>query len=313
MAGGRMGWRLAGRPAPTLPERVGGLAGLRVLRMPGSGRVLVLAGTVDRIRQAQADPRSLRPVRGVAVVVAVWRAPWRGWSGGVGPVGHLTGQRVSLPRRGRGTASVHLRLARAAPLRDVLEAALGALAPNRPLPAPASADLTAVGGLPAYLPAGPGVTVPAGELPTSTDIRAHDVLLDPAAADAGPVGSTGGGSSPGEPAQTPYAVALPAGRHAVTVGGRPAVLVDARRINPYGRREDSYLPDAPRARLEFGGAGRDRRWGFGGRGGSTFRPSPVRVWKPRTWRRCGRWAWWSAARSRTVTRWGRRRCWRRWR
>ncbi|MEO3927250.1 glycosyltransferase family 2 protein [Micromonosporaceae bacterium B7E4] len=236
-------WRLVGAPRPNRAERLGRLVGLRVLRIPGVPRVLVVAGSTDRLRDLLVQPVSLRPTRRAVVVVAYWRAPRRGWSSGIGPLDHLRRHRVALPGRGRGTAVVSVRLSRPAQLREVLRAALGALTPGRPLPAPAGPSLTSHRTLPAYLPA--GGTVLLGELVGSPDIRAHDVLLRAP-------GGTGVG--PGAP---PYAVGWPTTRHGIEAPDTPpAVLVDALRINPRGRRPDCYRPDAPRVRLDFTPAGR---------------------------------------------------------
>ncbi|MGX7673379.1 glycosyltransferase [Plantactinospora sp. DSM 117369] len=236
-------WRLVGVPRPGRAERLGRLVGLRVLRIPGLPRVWVVAGSTDRLRDLLAQPVSLHLTRRAVVVVAYWRAPRRGWSSGIGPLDHLRRHRVALPGRGRGTAVVSVRLSRPAQLREVLRAALDALAPGRPLPAPAEPSLTSHGTLPAYLPA--GGTVLLGELVGSPDIRAYDVLLRAP-------GGTGVGS--GTP---PYAVGWQTTRHGIEAPDTPpAVLVDALRINPRGRRPDCYQPDAPRVRLDFTPAAR---------------------------------------------------------
>jgi hypothetical protein len=248
-------WRLTGAPPPTRAERLGRLVGLRVLRFLGTRRVLVVAGTADRLRDLLAAPSALLPTRHATIVVAYWRAPRRGWSHGVGPLDHLCRHRVALPARGRGVASIAVRLSRPVALRDILRAVLPVLGPDRPLPAPATANLTARDTLPGYLPAEAGVT--RGGLPVNPEIRAHDVVVwagdgtagpDPAPRDAG--------------AAAAYAVRWGTGRHGPrTAVGRVTVLVDARRINPRGRRAAAYEPNAPRVRLEVapaGGPGRSR-------------------------------------------------------
>ncbi|AVT28866.1 hypothetical protein C6361_04440 [Plantactinospora sp. BC1] len=241
-------WRLVGAPRPGRAERLGRLVGLRVLRIPGLRRVLVVAGSTDRLRDLLARPASLHPTRRAIVVVAYWRAPRRGWSSGIGPLEHLRRHRVALPGRGRGTALVTVRLSRPAQLREVLRAALPALAPERPLPAPAGPNLTSQATLPAYLPV--GGTVLLGELVDNPDIRSYDVLL------------RGAGSGDEGAGVLPYAVRWQASRHGLQApGAAPAVLVDARRINPRGRRPDCYQPDAPRVRLDF--AAQTRRPGPG--------------------------------------------------
>ncbi|MEE6259743.1 glycosyltransferase family 2 protein [Plantactinospora sonchi] len=284
-------WRLVDAPPPTRAERLGRWVGLRVLRIPGRGRLLVVAGSVDRLRDLLTMPVSITPTRRTTVLVAYWRAPWRGWAHGIGPLDHLRRHRVTLPRGGRGPASVAVRLSRPARLRDVVRAALAALTPDRPLPAPASAELTCWDTLPGYLPAGPVAVLTGPRLPAGTEIRAHDLVLwagdradsahrvDPVAEPPGkasrtadPVADTPGPAS--RPADSPpgagspssgdvepaYAVGWHAGRHGLrTDAGPVAVLVDARRVNPRGRRADSYRPDAPRIRLDFVSDPRGRR------------------------------------------------------
>lgn len=251
-------WWLTGAPPPGRAERLGRLVGLRVFRLPGVNRVLVLAGTTDRLRDLIVDPRSVAPIGRAVVVVAYWRAPRLGWVGRVGPLDHLAGHRVSVPGRGRGPALVRVRLARPTRLRDVLRAALCALAPDRPLPAPASPDLTSQGEPPAYLPAGPAVATALGALPGRAEIRAHDLVFRAGITDPDADHAPGGVRA--------YAAAWPTGRHTTQPAGRrPMVLVDATRINPRGRRAASYRPDAPRVRLDFGGPGPPRpRWSLDG-------------------------------------------------
>jgi hypothetical protein len=264
-----------------LSERLARLVGLRVLRFPGSRRVLVVAGSLDRLRDLLNAPAALRPTTKASIYVVWWRSPRRGWSGRVGPLDHLRRHRVALPRLGRGVATVRLRLTQPAQLRDMLRGALDALGPTRPLPAPVSANLTSQGTPPAYLPAQSATSVVLGALPLSTDIRAHDIVLrgsgvlNPAGAvesteradptgtvEAGPVGPAGGSAGRPDPAAEapPYAVVAPATWHDVcTPAGESVVLVDARRINPRGRLASAYQPESARVRLELDPAGRWRR------------------------------------------------------
>jgi Glycosyltransferases, probably involved in cell wall biogenesis len=272
--GRRWWWRLVDPPPPRRAERLARLVGLRVVRIPGTRRFVVVAGSADRLRDLLAAPASLVPTDGATIVVAYWRAPRRGWSHGVGPLDHLHRHRVALPRRGRGVATVAVRLSRPATLRDVLRVALPALGPDRPLPAPAAANLTARDTLPGYLPATPDVVVTRGELPARPQIRAHDVVLwaddQPARpTDATGVRGRGAGPAPEAPdAEPPYAVGWGTGRHGPrTAAGQEAVLVDARRINPRGRRAAAHEPDAPRVRLDITAAG-----GRLGRGGGLVGP-----------------------------------------
>ena len=97
-------WRLVGVPSPTLSERLSRAVGLRVFRVLGSRRVFVVAGSMDRLRDLLADPASLAPTRRATVLVAWWRAPWRGWSGGVGslrPYAAAPGVAAQVGARGR--------------------------------------------------------------------------------------------------------------------------------------------------------------------------------------------------------------------
>jgi hypothetical protein len=250
-------WRLVDGPPPVLSERLGRLVGLRVLRFPGSRGVLVVAGSLDRLRDLLNAPRSLTPTTRTRIVVVWWRSPRRGWSGRIGPLDHLVRQRVALPRVGRGVATVRLRLGQPAPLRDILRGALDALGPTRPLPVPLSANLTSQGPAPAYLPAQSSTSVVLGALPLSTDIRAHDIVLRGSDVVEASESVQASGPAPESP---PYAVAMPAGRHGVhTSAGESVVLVDARRINPRGRRASAYQPEAARVRLELEPGGRSRR------------------------------------------------------
>ncbi|MBF9131946.1 glycosyltransferase [Plantactinospora sp. S1510] len=242
-------WRLVGAPPPTRAERLGRLVGLRVLRIPGTRRILVVAGSMDRLRDLSTLPVSLAPTSSASIVLAYWRAPRLGWSGGIGPLAHLRGHRVALPGRGRGVATVTVRLSRPAQLRDVLAAVLRVLGPSRPLPVPAGPNLTGQDILPAYLPTQPAASVARGVLRDSPEIRAHDVVLRA----VGTSGSASGAAA--------YAVGWETGRHGPCLADGPAVLVDACRINPRGRRAGCYRPDAPRVRLEFGPAPGWRRGG----------------------------------------------------
>lgn len=238
------GWRLVGTPPPILSERLGRFVGLRVLRLPGLRRVWVVAGTVDRLYDLATHPAAQLAVRRLTVVVAWWRPPWRGWSGGLRPIRHLLRHRVSLPVLRRGVATVRLRLARPVPLREVLDVATAALGGPVPAPAPVSADLTSHGTPPGWLPAEPRTTTVLGPLPDNPEIRGFDVLLRPAnAPDTVP---------PAEGTSPAYAVARASLPHAVLgADGQPVVLADARRINPRLRRPEAHRPDAPRARLDF--------------------------------------------------------------
>jgi len=257
----RTAWHLVGAPAPQRAERLGHAVGLRVVWLPGTRRVLVVAGTVDRLRDLLVDPAGRRPTTSATIVVAGWRYPRPGWSGTVEPLQQLRRHRVSLPRLRLGTATVRLVMSRPVPLRDAVRAALRALDGGRPLPAPTSADLTGHGSAPPYLPARATIVGTAEELPGRTEIRAHDLVIHeagrmPARGSQEPT-TTGDGTDPR------YGAARAVTGHALmTRGGRPVVLIDAERINPRGRRAVAYRPDACRVRLEFGPYGH-RRIGTG--------------------------------------------------
>lgn len=239
----RRGWRLVGAPPPILSERLSRFVGLRVLRLPGLQSVWVIAGSVDRLQDLTVHPAALRPIRRLTVVVAWWRPPWRGWSGGLRPIRHLLRHRVSLPALRRGAATVRLRLDRPIRLREVLDVAAAALGGPVPAPAPISAELTSHGPPPDWLPAQAGTTTVLGQVPDNPEIRTFDVLFRPAGAS--------GGRSPAEVAASAYAVTRPSLPHAVLDAGEPVVLADARRINPRRRRSESHRPGAPRVRLDF--------------------------------------------------------------
>ncbi|WP_326550633.1 glycosyltransferase family 2 protein [Micromonospora sp. NBC_01813] len=256
-------WRLTGLPAPHPAERLGRAVGLRVLRIPGTGRALVLAGSVDRLRDLTFRPAAAAPVRAVTVVVAWWRPPRRGWAGTVGLLPGLRRHRVGLPRLRRGAATVRIALTTPVPLRDAVRAALPALDGSRPLPSPGSPDVTATRADLAYLPANATIitATAGGELAARDEIRAHDlVLAGPGSGDPLPAAVAGRPEQAGRP----YGTVLVGSGHTVAgPDGRDLVLIDAERINPRGRLMAAYRPQAPEVMLEFA---RDRSGG-GFRGG----------------------------------------------
>ncbi|ROO52448.1 glycosyltransferase involved in cell wall biosynthesis [Micromonospora sp. Llam0] len=257
-AGSRVTWRLTGLPAPHPAERLGRAVGLRVLRLPGTRRALVIAGTVDRLRDLPHHPSAGQPVRAATVVVVWWRYPGLGWSGNVGTLPQLRRHRVGLPRLRRGAATVRLALAAPVPLRSAVRAALRALDGSRPMPSPGTAEVTALGAPPAYLPAGATVLT-AGTLPERDEIRAHDLVLDGRDA-AGPQGGR----------DAAYGVRLAGTGHAVTTpAGERLVLIDAERINPRGRLAAAYRPEAAEISLEFARGDRPRARFRGPASGST--------------------------------------------
>ncbi|MEV0397551.1 glycosyltransferase [Polymorphospora rubra] len=230
-------WRLTGALPVSRSERISRAVGTRVVRT-GIGSVAVLAGSVDRLRHLVTDPSTLRTVTSAVVTVAWWRSPRQGWSGRIGWLDDVRGQRVALPRGGRGPAVVRVTLGAPTQLRLVVGAALEALSPTRPLPRPAGARLTVRDTLPGFLPIRPPATVVAGDPPGLDDVRAHDLLLCPP-----------GWGAPEQPER--YAATAGATPFGLSTAGRTTVLVDAQRVNPRGRKAGAYALDAPRVRLEF--------------------------------------------------------------
>ncbi|MDG4763021.1 glycosyltransferase family 2 protein [Solwaraspora sp. WMMD406] len=271
-------WRLTGLPAPRPATRLGRAVGLRVVRLPGTRRVLVVAGTVEWLRDLLNRPAAQQPVRGATVIVVWWRYPRPGWSGTIGPLRHLRRQRVSLPRLRRGAATVRLALTAPVPLREAVRSALRALDGSRPMPAPASAAVTSHREPPSYLPAVATVLDTTDPIPARAEIRSHDLVLGPT--------TTGPDQPAGTPVQLnqsdqpdgtadqpeqPYGTWLGTTGHTVQgQDGRPLVLVDAERINPRGRLASAYRPGAAEVTLEFARADRPGA-GFRGRpGGPTL-------------------------------------------
>ena len=196
--------------------------GLRIIRLPRR-RAVVVAGSIGYLRDLLVAPEAATPVRAVRIMLP-WKAIRPGWSGAINPLPRLRRHRVSLPLRREGIATITMRLHAPLPLRDVVASALQALTPVRRLPMPASPDVAAVGLLPGYLPA----TARTGTLPRPDEIRPTDVLL-----------------GPGEPSSAGAVLDADQTR----AGG--AVLLDAVRVNPWGRARAAHLEDAMRVRLEL--------------------------------------------------------------
>lgn len=264
-AGVEVTWRLRGLAPPRPAERLGRAVGLRVLRVPGTGQALVVAGTVDRLRDLTHHPAAGSPVRSVTVVVAWWRSPRVGWGGTVGMLPRLRRHRVGLPRLRRGAATVRLAVAAPVALRDAVRSALNALDGARPMPAPGSPDVAGVvpgrsgggvGGGPTFLPA--TATVTTGELTARDEIRAYDLVVTPTAPAHRPDadGTVPTGSAGTVPAGTAGTVLAGSGHRVTVAEGAPMVLVDATRINPRGRPVTAYRSPAPEATLEFARGGR---------------------------------------------------------
>jgi glycosyltransferase involved in cell wall biosynthesis len=94
-------------------------------------------GPPDRIVVATAGELRGRfdgSSRSVQVVVEDWRPPFPGWSGRPLPLPGLLDQRVTVPRAGRGTATVTVSLAEPLPLSQVVAAVLPVVEPLRRSP-----------------------------------------------------------------------------------------------------------------------------------------------------------------------------------
>ncbi|MEV7228864.1 glycosyltransferase [Polymorphospora sp. NPDC051019] len=244
------------------------------------GRVMVAARSVGWLRHLLDDPASLLRVRRVTVVVDSWQVPASGWSGRVGPLPHLLSHQIRVPRSGKGKAVIELRLRHPVSLRDAVAAVLPVLSPIRPIPAPASADITAQNVFPAWVGAGPNVTVLTGDLPGNDDIRAHDVLLTTTGVPEPPV-------EPDLPAETEQSSTAPADLYATVLaadsagsgaGTRPdTVLVDLERTVVTGRY-GPFGPDVSRAELRFGGGSDGRGWRIVGPQGPIWSGRVDRPW-----------------------------------
>jgi len=243
MPAGRTSWRLVLRPGRARarpPVRAGG----------DVARVVVVAETAGWLRRYLAEPADLR-VRRLDVRVRHWAAPQAGWSGRLGPLRSLAHHRVTLPRRRPGAARVVIEVADAVDLRTALTAVLGCLLPARHLPAAVSADITAVGGMPPWLPPGPAYVVSGGPPPDGEEIRTTDVVL----------------AAPGRPVEVSRAAA------AVVVRA-PSVVVDTSTANPVGRHR-FFEPDAPSAALRFDTALAHPWWRLVDTDGSETRGGPL--------------------------------------
>ena len=216
------------------------------------GRMVVAAQSPRWLRHLLDHPVSLARVRRTDIVVDEWRIPQRGWSGRLGPLPHLLAHRVRLPRRDHGRVRVELELRWSLPLRSVIAAVLPLLTPARPLPVPASPDVTAQDVLPGWLGTGPNIAAVAGDLPGDADVRPHDLVLRPD--DTPPTLAT----APAD--EQPYRALLAVDRAgavpATRTRPRPGpVLIDIGYAAPAGRY-GPFGPDVPAAELRFT-AGRD--------------------------------------------------------
>lgn len=210
------------------------------------GHAVLHAESVSWLRRFLAEPAMITPVQRVTLLVDGWRPPRPGWSGRLGPVPALGRHEVVLPRL-TGTVRVTVEVRAVLPLHEILSAALAVLTPVRALPRPASADVTALGAAPAWLPANPNHIICGHPPDSAEDIRAHDTVLAPDAAVV-PAGREVAG------------VVLTAGATGARVINRqPVVLIDSAVANPIGRNR-TYGGHEASARLEFEVVGPVPRW-----------------------------------------------------
>ncbi|MEV1287842.1 glycosyltransferase [Micromonospora sp. NPDC049679] len=224
-------------------------------------RTLVTAESVSWLGHLLQDPASLVKVRRITIVVDSWHIPQRGWSGRLGPLPHLLRQRIRMPKKDHGRAVIDLELRWSIPLRTVVAAVLPVLTPVRPMPHPASPDITAQDVLPSWLGVGQNISAVAGDLPRNDDIRPHDVVLTatgapaPSAEPEPPVEG-----KPPVPAGDNYASVLAGESSGVAVGTRPStVVIDVERALLAGRY-GPFGTAAPRAELTFTGSAEGRAW-----------------------------------------------------
>jgi len=224
--------------------------------------MIVSAQSVDWLRYLLTDPTSLVEVTQVSIVVDSWVIPQGGWSGRLGPLTHVLSHRLRLPRRGKGRAIVEIEVEWPRPLRKIVTAVLPLLTPVRPMPHPASADITAQDVLPAWFGTGQNDVAIVGDLPENEDVRPHDIVLNatgepqPAVvadqpAEADPTGPT---------ATDRYGTILAAGALGAGAGTRPdLVLVDLEHVT-VGGRYGPFGPSAGQAQLAFTAAADGRGW-----------------------------------------------------
>ena len=212
----------------------------------------VSAASLDDLRGLLDHQAAITMVRKLTVYVENWRIPQSSWSGRLGPIPHLLRHETAMPRANQGRAAVSIELRWSAPLRKLIAAVLPVFASVRPLPRPASADITVQEVAPPWVGAAANVAVVSGELPTSDDIRPHDIVLS---ADGVALPASDAAELP--PAHL-YGTVIQAG----VSGAAGSVLVDVehsasiRRYGPFG-------PRAGQAELVFD----DDRWQITGAAG----------------------------------------------
>ncbi|GAB2930057.1 hypothetical protein GCM10027280_17050 [Micromonospora polyrhachis] len=274
------------------------LLGAGVTEVPGRGgrnsgprpgdrvyRMVVSAQSVDWLRYLLTDPTSLVEVTRVTIIVNSWTIPQGGWSGRLGPLTHVLFHRLRLPRSGEGRAVVDIEMEWSRPLRKVISAVLPLLTPVRPMPHPASADVTAQDVFPAWLGIGQNEIALSGELPDNEDIRPYDIVLTATGEPQPSVAPEPDGAA--EPAGTPtanrYGTVLAAGAGGAGVTRPDAVLVDLEHVTVRGRY-GPFGPTAGRAQLDFTTAADGRGWQITGPRGALCTGRVDRPWLPESTR-----------------------------
>jgi hypothetical protein len=233
-------------------------------------RMMVVADSVDWLRHLMDDPVSLAVVRKVTVVVLDWTGPSRSWCGRLGPLLHVVSHNVRMPgAEGRVEIGVEMRWSKT--LREVLGAILPMLTPTRPMPAPASAGITAQGIFPSWLGSGQNASVVVGELPGNEDIRPHDIVLTATGLPQPPVDPDLPGEALAGSRAPEYGTVLAAGPAGAGMGGRPdVVLINPEHADLWGRY-GPFGPEAGAAELTFTGAADGRGWQIVGADGLLLR------------------------------------------
>ncbi|GAB3155005.1 hypothetical protein GCM10027290_50510 [Micromonospora sonneratiae] len=223
-------------------------------------RMVVAAQSVDWLRHLLTDPASLVEVTRVSIIVESWSIPQGGWSGRLGPLTHVLFHRLRLPRVGQGRAVVEIGLEWPRQLRKVITAVLPLLTPVRPMPHPASADITAQDVIPDWLGTAQNDAVVTGALTPNEDVRPYDIVLTATGAPQPPV-------EPDQPAEAEqaasavdYGTILAADAYGAGFGARPeTVLVDLEHVT-VGGRYGPFGPSAGRAQLAFTNTADGRGW-----------------------------------------------------
>ncbi len=180
-----------------------------------------MATSVGALRDLLTHDGCTRSVRRATVVITRWDPPL-GAGGWTGRLGHLPVRRHSTtaPLLGSGRLRVRIVLTEPVSLRRLIAGVLPIITPTRPLPDPASADVTCVPAPPAWAPALRAAALPQGR----PEIRGYDVLVR---TDDAQLASE----------QTSVAaVSLRANHHGLWFTPRtPVIAIDTALANPIGR------------------------------------------------------------------------------